>query len=343
MGSSGFLKMLSLILVVFSASGISAQAQAVKLDEFPDLSTDDTQAHLDIFAKRLTEQPKATGTIVAYYPLDWPPGLFLRLTQGFLNYLVNSRGIAENRLSITTVEAKDSFRTELWLLPEGSQAPARSSPNLFVFTDITQFDDLYFGPGCEAEFTITLEEPADALRFYATALQRNPNMKGVLIVHSFNSPDDAQSQQVFASSIKSLRNDYKFPAERVISAMESARSCGQVQFWLVPQDFKVPPQTTVGTYLQTLLMDEAENRYSIRMVYFVGNKHTRDRVLRVEMSGLQEGEIFKKAVLRKSLNDVSRLKIIYPIGIDDVEVNLNKAAQTIDLTLFFRERRRTRR
>jgi hypothetical protein len=258
--SSSLLKMLSLILVGFSVSAVSARGQAVKLDEFPDLKADDTQAHLDIFAKRLAEQPNATGTIVAHYSPDWPPGLFLRHTHGFVDYLVNSRGIAENRLSITAVEAKNSFRTELWLVPEGAQAPATPSPNLFLFTDITQFDDLYFGPGCESEFTITLEEPADALRFYATALQRNPNMKGVLIVHPFNSPDDAQSQQVFASSIKSLRNDYKFPAERVISAMESARSCGQVQFWLVPQDFKVPPQTTVGTYLQTFLMDEAENR-----------------------------------------------------------------------------------
>jgi outer membrane protein assembly factor BamA len=79
------------------------------------------------------------------------------------------------------------------------------------------------------------------------------------------------------------------------------------------------------------------------MVYFVGNKHTRDNLLRVEMPGLNEGEIFKKAVLRKSLNDVSRLKTIYPIGINNVEVNLNKAEQTIDLTLFFRERRRGRR
>ena len=335
--------MLGVILLCVLGSGVGAQGQAVKVDEFRDLNTDDTLAHLDIFAKRLTEQPKATGTIVAHYSPDWLPGFFLRDTHGYLDYLVNRRGISENRLSVTAVESKNSFRTELWLVPEGAQAPVTSSPNLFVFTDITQFDDLYFGPGCESEFTITLEDPTVAVRLFATVLQRNPTMKGVLIVHPINSPTNQQSQRIFASSVQSLVNDYKFPPERMISSMESARSCGQIQFWLVPPDFKVPTQPKVGTYLQTLLMDEAENGYSVRRVEFFGNKHTRDNVLRVEMPGLNEGEIFKKAVLIKSLNDVSRLKVIYPIGIDDVEVNLNRAEQTIDLTLFFRERRRTRR
>jgi outer membrane protein assembly factor BamA len=89
-------------------------------------------------------------------------------------------------------------------------------------------------------------------------------------------------------------------------------------------------------------MDQAENRYSIRRVEFVGNQYTRDNLLRVEMPGLREGDIFTKAILRKSLNDVSRLKSIYPITIDDVDVRLNREEKTIDMTLFFRERRRVR-
>jgi hypothetical protein len=61
------------------------------------------------------------------------------------------------------------------------------------------------------------------------------------------------------------------------------------------------------------------------------------------MPKLLEGETFTMAVLRKSLADVSRVPVIKPIGISDVEVYLDRAESTIDLTLFFREQSRSRK
>jgi len=319
------------------------QNQATKLDEFPDLKADDAQAHLDIFAKRLLDEPHASGKIVAFYPDTWPPGFFLRHIHGHADYLVNKRGIPADRVAVTVGGPKSRFLIELWLVPKGSPLPNASTTGLFTFTQLTEFDSLFFGPDCESQYPLTLEDPSDAVRFFAVALQQNPTMKGLVIVHPKGSRSDRESRSLFAPTTSKLVKEHSISPDRLITNFADVRDCGDLQLWFVPSDFVVPKGQTAPTYLQSRLMAEAENRYSIRFVYFYGNKYTRDSLLRNAMPGLLEGEVFTTAVLRKSLADVSRLSVIKPIRIRDVEVNLNRSASTIDLSLFFRERPRRRR
>ena len=94
------------------------------------------------------------------------------------------------------------------------------------------------------------------------------------------------------------------------------------------------------------LIREAEtDRYFTRRVEFVGHRYTRDAVLRRQLTpGLQEGEFFTRRNLVRSLQNLSRVKQVYPVNMRDVEVTLNRPDRVIDLLICVRERptRRTR-
>lgn len=329
-------------LILFCGMPVLAQHQAAKLDEFSDLRTSDAMAHLDIFAKRLSDEPDSRGSLVTYLPDGWRPGAFQRDIYGYHDYLVNKRGIVSDRLSVVVNGTKRGFFVELWLIPKGASSPDFSTTNLFRFTQLTEFDRLYIGSNCLSQYTLSLEDPSDAIRFFTQGLQQNPTMKGLVVLHPQVS-NVRESRIVFASTMAKLRNEQFISPDRIMSSVSDPRACGELEFWLVPPDFVVPEGPTAKSYLQSRLIAESqEKRYTIGRVYFQGNQYTRDNLLREAMPGLTEGEIFTTAVLQKSLNDVSRLSVIEPIRLGDVDVHLNRAESTIDLTLSFRERRRGR-
>lgn len=89
----------------------------------------------------------------------------------------------------------------------------------------------------------------------------------------------------------------------------------------------------------SLIRKAQKNRYLIRRVEFIGNEKTRDSVLRRRIL-LQEGNVFTRAILIKSLASVSTLKIVYPVTLNDVVALLNDEEKTIDVLICFKERRR---
>lgn len=95
---------------------------------------------------------------------------------------------------------------------------------------------------------------------------------------------------------------------------------------------------------QRALIHAAEKgRYTTRRVEFSGNAHTRDQVLRQKTNiGLQEGELFTRNNLLKSLLNVSKLNVIHPVSLEDVVLHINEKEKMVDLTICFRERNRPR-
>jgi Surface antigen variable number repeat len=95
---------------------------------------------------------------------------------------------------------------------------------------------------------------------------------------------------------------------------------------------------------EPLLREAIENRFTVRRVEFVGNETTRDNILRKRIF-LQEGELFTRRNLSRSIANVSKLRIIYPVKISDVIVRLDRPDKLIDLAFCFRERhpRRSKR
>jgi Surface antigen variable number repeat len=92
-----------------------------------------------------------------------------------------------------------------------------------------------------------------------------------------------------------------------------------------------------------ILINEAEkNRYTVRRVELIGLTYTRDEVLRRRITILlQEGDLFTRDRLVKSLQNVSKLKMIYPVSASHVVIQLDRTEKAIDMIICFRERRRS--
>ncbi len=71
---------------------------------------------------------------------------------------------------------------------------------------------------------------------------------------------------------------------------------------------------------------------------FVGNEHIRDSVLRRRIV-LQEGEVFSRRNLLRSMENVSKLKMIYRVRSSDVVIRLDRSEKFVDTLFCFRERR----
>lgn len=103
--------------------------QPRKFDEFPSISFDDDKARLDNLAIELQNAPTAQGYIIVYGGRTSRPGLADRLGARAKNYLVNTRGINPNRLTVVNGGYRESDYIEIWLVPQGAQPP-RPTPTV---------------------------------------------------------------------------------------------------------------------------------------------------------------------------------------------------------------------
>lgn len=106
-----------------------------------------------------------------------------------------------------------------------------------------------------------------------------------------------------------------------------------------------PPQTGVpcsqsAADRNNLINEAQRDKFTVRRLEFLGNMHTRDTVLRRRMTLLNEGEIFTREKLLMSLRRVSTVKQIYPVGIKNVEVRLERSDRIVDMMICFKERPR---
>ncbi len=79
------------------------------------------------------------------------------------------------------------------------------------------------------------------------------------------------------------------------------------------------------------LIDEADREvFVLRRVSFSGNIYTHDRELR-KRGNLHEGDIFTRKVLETGIKRISKMKSIYPMTIDNVEITLDRPRKDIDI------------
>src|SRR5260221_11447203 len=96
-----------------AVAGGSASAQpksevARKFDEFGDVEYSDLIARLDNFAIQLQNEPGTKGFILVYRTRRDLPGLNNRIALRIKDYLVNSRGVARDR--IVTIDGGEADR-----------------------------------------------------------------------------------------------------------------------------------------------------------------------------------------------------------------------------------------
>lgn len=92
-------------------------------DEFPSIIFNDDKARLDNLAIELTNDPTSRAYVIAYGSCA---GEAERVAARARSYLVNYRGIVGSRIVTVNGGCRDGARMELWLVPQGAEAPRPS-------------------------------------------------------------------------------------------------------------------------------------------------------------------------------------------------------------------------
>lgn len=336
----------ALCFVLVCSGRVHSQEQSSaprKFDEFKDERTSNIKAYLDLFAQQLVKDPSLEGVIVGYREEDWLPGSFLRYVHGFREYLVNMRGVDPARAKVINAGVREETMTQLWLIPSGASFPFASQDKASGVDTVMQWDQLTMGPGCESEYTLVLEEPGDALKFFAGALRDNPTHKGFILVRPSKSEPLHRVEKRAVNSKHVLVSEYRVEADRISAQVERRRLCSEIDLWLASPNLLIPKTPRVGSFFQSRLMAEAEqNQYSVRRITLLGNTYTRDNVIRRRL--LQnEGDIFRRTLLEQSLRSISKLRNFSPVSLQDVEVRLDRKEKIIDFLINLTERTSSRK
>jgi hypothetical protein len=94
-----------------------------KFDEFPDISRNDEKARLDNFGIELQNDPTATAYVIVYPGRSSKRGEVQLHSSRVVDYLVNSRGLDQNRIKTLVGPARDELYVELWITPQGATPP----------------------------------------------------------------------------------------------------------------------------------------------------------------------------------------------------------------------------
>ncbi len=330
----------SVSLITACMIGHSQSTKPGKFDELGDVSTDGAMAHLDRLALELNSNPNLQGFIVGHNRNDSLTGRFLRQLYGYLDYLVNTRGVPAARVTVLEGDVRKEIGFEIWLEPVGSELPILVQTPALEPGSPVQFDSVSLGneSKCVGEFTIELFKLDDALKLFGGALHQQPAAKAWIVVHPSMRGNSTGTLKTIATSRNLLTGKYGIERKRIVTMAGSPRSsiCTEVNLWIAPSNSARADEA--GYYAQ--LMDEAmQTEYTVRRVEFSGNTHVRDNILRRRFVQ-REGDIFNRRLLVQSLKNFRRLRMIYPVTLNDVAVRLDREDKLMDFTIVFRERRR---
>ena len=112
---------LSLLLAMATAS--SATVESRKIDEISNFNWEDLMARLDFYAIQLQTAPDSSGHLIIYDGQRSRRGEVQGWMDCVKNYLVERRGIDNNRIMIVNGGYREKLTVEMWLVPRGGNLP----------------------------------------------------------------------------------------------------------------------------------------------------------------------------------------------------------------------------
>lgn len=86
-----------------------------------------------------------------------------------------------------------------------------------------------------------------------------------------------------------------------------------------------------------MIKEADKNPYRVRQIEISGNIFIRDKTLR-EYMAFTEGDIFTKESLVKSIENINKSNKLYPIGLKNVRIYLDKSNKDVGLVFCVKER-----
>lgn len=113
------------------------------------------------------------------------------------------------------------------------------------------------------------------------------------------------------------------------------------------QDRTEPADSDISACVQEkseqdrLITEAIEKQYNIRRIEISGNSSIRHREFTKRMAtNFNEGDIFTREALEKSVKRISKMKAIYPISMKDLEVRLDPEYKDVDFLICVKQRPR---
>jgi hypothetical protein len=94
-----------------------------KFDEYYDIARNDEKARLDNYAIELQNEPGRQGYIIVYPARKAKSNEAQQRAERISDYLINSRAIDPSRFTVKIGAARESWLTELWVVPQGAAPP----------------------------------------------------------------------------------------------------------------------------------------------------------------------------------------------------------------------------
>jgi hypothetical protein len=230
---------------------------AMKFDEYGPVPHCDLTARLDNLANMLQENPNATGYIVTYDAADGRPSFAKYAAEWQMDYLVNSRGIAPER--IVAVGAGryrgDGLKTELWIVPPGAKAPAEAAQadgeppfSGKYATSVMQYDTSFDN----SEEMPTFNSMSVVRRAFTDLLKRQTKHRAYLVAYA-GAESAPGAWRRLASIEKSELEELGVEPSRLeiinggaLKKKDEYEPAGEVELWIVPEDAPPPVKAKKG-------------------------------------------------------------------------------------------------
>ena len=222
--------------VMFSSIAFAqtSDSAARKFDEFGDIQASDLIARLDNLAIQLQNEPNAKAFLVVYRTRRDLPGLSNRYAHRMEGYLVQTRGVSQQR--IVTVDGGEAscLIQELWIVPPGATPKPRDDAYSSSYhPSVYKFDEHYFGE--KGDLYYWRDSRNDLLEGFALELQRNPKATGYLIAYK---PRAAGSPLPGARNF--LIKHYGIKPERIKTVAGGYRERPTMELWIAERKGAVP-------------------------------------------------------------------------------------------------------
>lgn len=219
--------------------------QARKFDEFAQVRGCDHSARLDNFAISLMNEPEAIGYIIAYGPEGEGSGTGSFRLQVSKDYLVNSRGIVEERIkTIYGGRYKDlgDSVSELWIAPSWAPAPStvKYDNNASAFTGKLVDDPTWDGLLIEAD--VSTGPPIGDVRLaaFADMLKVQPKARGYIVVYEGDDSAPGAWGRISKRESETLQRNYGISSDRTTIIFGGYKKEARLQLWILPNDAPPP-------------------------------------------------------------------------------------------------------
>ena len=216
-------------------------------DEFGAAGHCDLTARLDNFAIVLQALPTASGYIVSYGPEGDGPGAGRSPLPLLKDYLINARGLADDRIKTVYGGRNDVLqdpKIQLWIVPLGETFP---KPRKYQ-TNIDTFKGMFYEQESDDFMDVYLEGEGEVMgpglgrpigASFADMLQQQKKAVPYVVIYNGESAVPGAARRLAAGEIEDLKL-HKVDVSRVKTIFGGVRKKTTLQLWITPPGDPAP-------------------------------------------------------------------------------------------------------